>query len=348
MKFLKYLFPVYVMYDIKCVMENILQSSSIVRVGPRALASRFKKISEHFYGEVNLYYERQGIDFRAHWFPILVALSSGSKMSINDIATEMGSGHTLVLQFLKHLMARQLVATESDKGDKRKTLVRLTPKGKAFLDQLESHLQAMEISISSLSKETGVNLIGVCDSLETVLARKKFSERILEDFDTLQKGQVIIRNYETTDKEHFVRLNTQWLEKDFVVEDEDKRVFRSPEKEIIGKGGQIFVAEHKGEVIGVCSLIKDGNRLELSKMAVDPKSRGFKVGEKLIRHAINAFEQSKARELYLFTNHILVPAIRLYLKTGFELHSLPKDAQDHYHRADIYMVYNPDKKWSGK
>jgi ribosomal protein S18 acetylase RimI-like enzyme len=322
-------------------MIHTTQNSQIVKVGSRALASRLKKISEHFYGEVNQYYEMQGIGFRAHWFPVLVVLNGDCKKSINDIAAEMGAGHTLVLQFLQHLKDRQLVSTEADKSDKRKTLVKLTSKGKSFLENLEPHLMAMESTIAALSHETGVNLIGVCDSLESILARKKFSMRIKENFDQIVKNQVNIRSYESSDREHFVRLNTQWLEKDFYVEEEDKRIFRSPEKEIIAKGGQIFVAEHKGEVIGVCSLIKHGTRLELSKMAVDPTHRGLKVGEKLIRHAIAAFEKTKAKELYLFTNHKLVPAIRLYLKAGFEMQLLPDDA--HYERADVYMIYNSHK-----
>src|SRR5690242_3847361 len=53
----------------------------------------------------------------------------------------------------------------------------------------------------------------------------------------------------------FERLNREWIETWFEVEDADREVFRNPEATILAAGGQIFFVLRKGEVLGTCAVI---------------------------------------------------------------------------------------------
>ncbi|CAA9202933.1 GNAT family N-acetyltransferase [Flavobacterium collinsii] len=136
-------------------------------------------------------------------------------------------------------------------------------------------------------------------------------------------------------KEHIKTLNIEWLQKYFRVEERDEVVLSNPQEEIIDKGGLIFYARYKGEIIGTVSLMKMNNEtFELSKMAVSNKAQGLGVGNKLLEHCMTVAENNNIKKLFLYSNRILLPALHLYEKFGFVEAPLENVS---YERADIKM-----------
>ncbi|GIQ59628.1 hypothetical protein Flavo103_27640 [Flavobacterium collinsii] len=136
-------------------------------------------------------------------------------------------------------------------------------------------------------------------------------------------------------KEHIKTLNIEWLQKYFRVEERDEMVLSNPQEEIIDKGGLIFYARYKGEIIGTVSLMKMNNEtFELSKMAVSNKAQGLGVGNKLLEHCMAVAENNNIKKLFLYSNRILLPALHLYEKFGFVEAPLENVS---YERADIKM-----------
>jgi putative acetyltransferase len=136
----------------------------------------------------------------------------------------------------------------------------------------------------------------------------------------------------------FLRLNLEWLEKFFVVEDVDRVVLSAPQTEIIDKGGQILFAISHDEVCGTVALRCNGDgAYELTKMAVTASRQGAGIGRALMLAAIGRFKALAGKKLYLETNSILTTAIALYESAGF-VHRAPPRPSD-YARADTYMVY---------
>ena len=136
-------------------------------------------------------------------------------------------------------------------------------------------------------------------------------------------------------KEPIKTLNKEWLQKYFKVEEKDEIVLSNPQEEIIDKGGLIFYAKYKGEIIGTVSLIKiDHDTFELSKMAVSDKAQGLGVGNQLIIHCLAVAEKNNIKKLILYSNRKLLPAIHLYEKFGFNEVPLGNVS---YERADIKM-----------
>jgi ribosomal protein S18 acetylase RimI-like enzyme len=117
----------------------------------------------------------------------------------------------------------------------------------------------------------------------------------------------------------------------------DEEVLSRPQ-EILSAGGAIFLARRQEGIVGTCALLCAGEeRYELAKMAVTAGSQGLGIGRKLLGAAIERYQASGGRELFLESNSRLEPALALYESAGF-VHA-PRPFESHYERADVCMVY---------
>ncbi len=144
--------------------------------------------------------------------------------------------------------------------------------------------------------------------------------------------------YTSQHQPEFERLNRTWIEKYFKMEPLDKQILKLPDKFIIDAGGFILFAELNGKIVGTVALKKiTSDCFELTKMGVDFDYLRKGIAEKLSRKAIIKAREKGARNLILFTNSALTPAINLYEKIGFKKVPL---ADTDYLRADVKMVLN--------
>lgn len=118
----------------------------------------------------------------------------------------------------------------------------------------------------------------------------------------------------------FYDLNIAWISKRFVVEESDEAVLSDPKKYFLDAGGVILLAEYKGEIAGTCALLDEGSGVyELTKMAVDEKLRGLKIGYELGVATLEKAKQLGAKKVVLHSNREgSAPAIQLYHKLGFK------------------------------
>jgi ribosomal protein S18 acetylase RimI-like enzyme len=136
-------------------------------------------------------------------------------------------------------------------------------------------------------------------------------------------------------REPIKSLNIEWLERYFVVEQDDTLQLNNPQEQIIDKGGMIFYAQMRHEIVGTAALMKvDDGVYELGKMAVTEAARGHGIGNILMQHCLAVARERSIRKLVLYTNTILEPALHLYRKYGFT--EVPLEA-GHYQRANVKM-----------
>lgn len=149
------------------------------------------------------------------------------------------------------------------------------------------------------------------------------------------EDKVDIISYSPELKEDIRKLNIEWLEKYFRVEEVDAVQLGNPQGEILDKGGHIFYARVKDEVLGTASLLKINDKeYELGKMAVTERAQGLGLGNILMRHCIHQAKKIGIEKLVLYSNTKLAPAIHIYEKFGFgEVELEP----GHYDRANIKM-----------
>lgn len=155
---------------------------------------------------------------------------------------------------------------------------------------------------------------------------------------TPDRREVRIRPLESgADAAAFRSLNLEWLERDFAVEEHDRRQLDDPVRAFIDPGGEVLIAELDGRPVGCVALVPHGSgAYQLSKMAVEPGLRGGGVGRNLLSAVIDRARELGARSLFLGSSTKLPAAVHLYETFGFE-HVAPETIQMPYARADVFM-----------
>lgn len=153
------------------------------------------------------------------------------------------------------------------------------------------------------------------------------------------RKQLLLDCIEPFRSEHaqaFDALNRAWLLEHGLLEPPDERQLADPWGEIIGPGGQIFVAVRQHEVVGTCAVIPHGlGVLELAKLAVAPAAQGQGLGRRLVEACLAYANRRHMRRIVLVSNSRLGTALHLYETVGFQHRPLPADVQ--YATADVYM-----------
>jgi ribosomal protein S18 acetylase RimI-like enzyme len=150
------------------------------------------------------------------------------------------------------------------------------------------------------------------------------------------RAPVQIVQYENKYAPYFKELNLVWLDEYFSVEDIDREVLEHPEERVLALGGMIFFALHDTEPVGTTAVVQHGHGVyELSKLAVkeDVKRKG--IGRMLIEEAVQWVKAHEGTYLFLESNSVLEPAIKLYEQAGFKHEQL--DAGSHYSRTNLRM-----------
>jgi GNAT superfamily N-acetyltransferase len=146
---------------------------------------------------------------------------------------------------------------------------------------------------------------------------------------------VTIREFEDDLAPYFLSINQEWIDKFFSMEAFDREQLENPRQSILDKGGQVWFAEYKGQIVGTAAMkwAADGV-YELIKMGVTPQAQGKSVGLQLATSAIQWAKDQAANRVVLYSNTCLSPAIRLYRRLGFV--EVPIEPGK-YRRCDIKM-----------
>ena len=151
-------------------------------------------------------------------------------------------------------------------------------------------------------------------------------------------AEISIRQFQSGDAAAFRRLNEEWITRFFRIEPKEEPILADPQATILDSGGRIFFATAGERCIGCCGLIRlNEKEFEVAKMAVEPSYQGAGIGRRLLQAVIEEARRAGAHRLYLETNHVLTPAIRLYQSLGFTHIDPSRIIPSAYARADVYL-----------
>ncbi|MFN3842920.1 MAG: GNAT family N-acetyltransferase [Rehaibacterium terrae] len=307
--------------------------------GALALGSRFKALSERLYDAADAVYRAQGSAMQARWLPLLKLLLERGPMPVGDIAREIGQSHSAVSQLATRLAREGWLSARGDRKDRRRRMLALTPKAEAELKALRPLWRAVRETVDETIAATGHDLLAALAAFERRLDAAPIHEAILARHQAAARRALRVVPFDPALREHFYRLNAEWLQKYFYLEQVDHEVLSNPEQRIIAPGGEILFALLDEEVVGTCALLQESPGVfELTKMAVTERHQGLGIGRRLLAAAIEAFRRRGGRELFLESNSRLQPALRLYASMGFQMQPSPRPGS-HYQRADVYMIW---------
>lgn len=314
----------------------------ITQLGELAIGTRLKRLSDYMMEEGSKVYQTQKIDFDPKCFSVFYALTQYNSLSIMELAETLRLTHPAIIKLAKQLEKEGLIVSKQDPKDKRRRLLALSQKGKEQLPMLQEVWTDIAQTFNRVFQEQEQHLLQAVDQVERAFEQEGFSKRVREIRNQRLLAAVEIIAYQPELKEHFARINYNWINKYFTVEEADKKSLDNPEDDILNKGGYIYFARVDGEIAGTCALKNLGNgKYELAKMGVDDTFQGKQIGKKLGLAIIEKARAIGAKILWLESNRKLSPALNLYRRLGFKELPNTSDVSD-YERSDIQMqiVFN--------
>lgn len=308
----------------------------IQHLGPAALGSRLRRLSEQLTSDATAVYAQYGLNFQPRWFPVFYLVAHQPNLSSNEVAERIGHTHASVSQIVKELVRHGLLSMTPDAHDQRRRRLALTPQGQALLPQLRTQTDDVRRSMETLLADVAPNLWPALEALEQQLRQQPLHHRVAAARQQRESQPVQLRDFVPADQPVFRQLNEEWIAHYFTLEPADLKALDHPEEYILAPGGCILLAEYENQVVGTCALIKmDEHTYELAKMAVTPAVQGQKIGLLLGQAAIQRARDLGAQRVYLESNSRLTTALNLYRKLGFQ--PLPHTVPSPYARADVQM-----------
>ncbi|MCB0353719.1 MAG: MarR family transcriptional regulator [Bdellovibrionales bacterium] len=302
-------------------------------LGILALGSRLRALSDALFRDVQQIYCENGIEFSPRFFPVLAHLHHHGSSSVGELAQALGVTHARVSQMVASLEQSNLVSLARGKEDVRRTEISLTRSATTLLKRIEPIWSKMRSHLERIISEEAPGFDVALDQLETALSSCSFHDRVQNV--TSQEGiEFLLWSPEYCIA--FRDLNTDWIEKYFELEEEDRKTLSDPQKKILNSGGMVFFAKLHGAVVGTCALVKKSDRVyELVKMAISPLAQGRGIGKALLKFAESWAMEQGAQSIELETSSKLKAALRLYTKNGYR--RTPIVHESHYERVDVAM-----------
>ena len=308
------------------------------QLGPLALASRLKQLSETLSKEVSAVYQKLDIPFEARWFTFFWTLKEQKVLTITDLSKELRQTHAAIVQLANLLEKKGLLLSHKDKQDERRRRVSLSQKGLLLFREVEPVLQAIEQANKDLLLLASSDFLQGVQIIEQALEAKPMYDRILDNLQLYEQGYSIC-TYDPAYKEDFMRLNRSWIEENFgALEEGDQRVLQQPEEEILAKGGMVLFALHQGQAVGTAAIEEERREVfRLSKFAVENDLKGRGIGKALLKKSISFARGRGGRLLTLFTSIQLVDSVNFYIRQGFVLAPVSEEEQKQFRRPIVKM-----------
>jgi DNA-binding MarR family transcriptional regulator/GNAT superfamily N-acetyltransferase len=304
----------------------------LTELGFISFVTRLKRVSDSMIHDGRRVYKELGMDIEPNWYVIFKLLEKYEELTVTEIAEKIGFAHPSVITMVNKMIRAGYLESSQCSVDSRRRLLVLSEKAKKAIPNFEQVWDAGIAGVKNMLADK--DYLEFLEILEKRIAEKGFKQRTLA---SLKEKQVVeITGFEERYAQDFGRLNYEWVEEFFEVEEHDREQLDHPGKNIIEPGGQILLAKIGDEIVGTAALIKmEGNHFELAKMAVSKNHRGHSIGKKLMIACLEYAKNADKESIILESNRKQVPAINMYRKFGFV--EIEPDPNTEYTRSDIRM-----------
>jgi N-acetylglutamate synthase-like GNAT family acetyltransferase/DNA-binding MarR family transcriptional regulator len=306
--------------------------------GDLFLGSRLKRLAERLQGDAARIIRQAGFPIQPAQFPMLAAIHRYGPITVGRAVEVLGISQPVVTRTLSGLVDMGLLETTRDGADQRHKTIRFTSAGQALMAQATVLVwPRVDAAVKTMCEPLKGSFLDQIAQMEAALDWQSLEDRVLSIPPALS-----VRPYSDDLAEDFYRINAQWVQAMFTLEENDIQLLTRPRELIIERGGEIlFVETPDAGIVGTCALIRmEEGVYELTKMGVSEAARGRKAGEFLLAATLDRARAMGMETLYLLTNRKCAAAIHLYEKLGF-IHSeeIMQRYGRRYERCDVAMIY---------
>jgi DNA-binding MarR family transcriptional regulator/N-acetylglutamate synthase-like GNAT family acetyltransferase len=307
-------------------------------LGDLFLGSRLKRLAEQLQADAARIIRAAGLPIAPAQFPLLAAIDRYGPLTVSRAVDVLGVSQPVVTRTLTGLVEMGLLDTTRGEADQRQKTIALTPAGAALMARAKPIVwPRVDGAVKDLCAPLHGPFLDQISQMEAALAQRSLESRVQAIAPALA-----LRGWSDELAGDFYRINAEWVQAMFSLEENDIRILSQPRETIIDRGGEIlFVETPDLGVVGTCALIRmEAGVYELTKMGVSAAARGRKAGEFLLAATLERARAMGMDTLYLLTNRKCAAAIHLYEKLGFE-HSAAIMARygSRYERCDVAMIY---------
>jgi len=316
-------------------MENDL----LAGFGVGFLGSRLKRLAERMQADAAEVARSLDLPVQPAQMSLLMTIRLHGPISVGELAQRLQLAQPTVTRALGGLS--DFVESRPMPGDARSRSLALTPAGEALMVRVQTEvLPRIEPAAAQLVEGLTGDFMQSLSKVEARLDEASLLARI----EAAGAPTLWARDFSDDLAEAFYRINAEWIQDMFVLEENDIALLSKPRELILDKGGVVLFAETAElGVVGTCALMvsKDG-WVELTKMGVLASARGLKAGEYLLAKTLERAASLGMDKVYLLTNRKCAAAIHLYEKLGF-VHDaeIMEKFGARYERCDVAMSYRP-------
>lgn len=244
---------------------------------------------------------------------VLYELAQHDEVTASELAADLGLDQAYLSRMLRTFDKRRLIERRSSSSDARKTLLRLSTKGKEAFAKLnaESRVEIASM-LEALSESAQKRIVDSMHAIETLLAPPEtHSPYVLREHQPGDMGWVVQRHGELYAQEYGWDEEFEGLVAEIVA---------AFIKNFDPKRERCWIAEKDGERVGCVFLVKKTNATaKLRLLLVEPSTRGSGIGGRLVEECIRHARRVGYTKLTLWTNDVLHAARRIYERAGFDL-----------------------------
>lgn len=149
--------------------------------GPAFLAHVLRRLADELIRGGAQWYPEAGVTAPPRTTSTLLALDQRGPLGVTEIATLLRQSHPLVIGWIRQLEGLGFVASRADRGDRRRSVIALTRRGRSEVRRLRCALEVMERASQRLLDDASPGLFEALWQMESLTRRKPFVEWLRED-----------------------------------------------------------------------------------------------------------------------------------------------------------------------
>jgi DNA-binding MarR family transcriptional regulator/GNAT superfamily N-acetyltransferase len=245
---------------------------------------------------------------------VLYELANGTGLTASQMNKTLDLDVGYLSRILRNFEKRGLVERATSKSDGRANVIKLTAAGlSAFQPLNDRSSEQVKALLHKLSEDKRRLLVEAMKTIENLLSN-----------DEQQTEPFVLRPHQPGDMGWVVHRQGYLYAHEYGWTQEFEALVAEITAQFIrnfdANRERCWIAEMNDEVVGSVFVVKDSDTVaKLRLLYVEPKARGFGIGDKLVRECIKFARQAGYKKMILWTNDILHAARRIYERAGFKL-----------------------------
>lgn len=243
---------------------------------------------------------------------VLTEINLKNGCTATEVRENLGIDRGYISRIVQKFEEDNIIYKKQSPGDKRQYSLYLTDDGKETLNRLvEDANREVGKMIQEISPLELTKLISSMETIESIFSKEHSFQ-----------SEVSIRPFQPGDVGFVAHLHGRLYEKTYKF----GRMFEYyvmkglTEFMIHTDGGELWVAEVNGEVVGSIAITKaNETAAQLRWFVLDEKYQGLGIGKKLMETALHFCKDQNYQHVFLWTVSILQAARHLYQKYNFRL-----------------------------